>query len=132
VFSTISKRTWSGKAQFLKVVYSGCVFNLLIRLGAEIAVSSEFRLKSLSNQRPDLRGSGPHPDRISACYIKTLRSSELGSRFGAHSQPILSGAIFGEGPLVARKAVVRQDRALILQLNSTTITRSHRRDEAQR
>ena len=31
-----------------------------------------------------------------------------------------------------RKAAVRQDRALILQLNSTTITRSHRRDEAQR
>jgi hypothetical protein len=31
-----------------------------------------------------------------------------------------------------RKAAVRQDRALILQLNSTTITRNHRRDEAQR
>jgi hypothetical protein len=29
-----------------------------------------------------------------------------------------------------RKAAVRQDSALILQLNSTTITRSHRRDEA--
>ena len=96
MFSIISNRTWSGKAHFLRVVNSGCVFNLLIRLGAEIAVSSEFRLKSLSNRGPDLHRSGPHPERISACYIKTLRSSELGSRFGAHSQPLLSGAIFSE------------------------------------
>jgi hypothetical protein len=27
------------------------------------------------------------PERISSCYIKALRSSELGSRFGAYSHP---------------------------------------------
>jgi hypothetical protein len=39
------------------------------------------------NRGPDRRPSGPHPQRISSCYIKALRSSELGSRFGAYSQP---------------------------------------------
>ena|SRR6202790_2462636 len=34
---------------------------------------------------PDRRRSGPHPERISSCYIKALRSSELGSSFGAYS-----------------------------------------------
>ena len=38
------------------------------------------------NRGPDRRRSGPHPKRISLCYIKALRSSELGSRFGAYSQ----------------------------------------------
>ena len=38
------------------------------------------------NRGPDRRRSGPHPERISSCYIKALRSSELGSRFGAYSQ----------------------------------------------
>jgi hypothetical protein len=42
-----SKGTWSGKAHFLQVVYSDCVFNLLIHLGAEFAASSEFPLNSL-------------------------------------------------------------------------------------
>jgi hypothetical protein len=37
------------------------------------------------NRGPDRRRSGPHPERISSCYIKALRSSELGSRFGAYS-----------------------------------------------
>ena len=37
------------------------------------------------NRGPDRRRSGPHPKRISSCYIKALRSSELGSRFGAYS-----------------------------------------------
>src|SRR6202023_3545822 len=35
---------------------------------------------------PDRRRSGPHLERISSCYIKALRSSELGSSFGAYSQ----------------------------------------------
>jgi hypothetical protein len=39
------------------------------------------------NRGPDRRRCGPHPERISSCYIKALRSSELGSRFGAYSQP---------------------------------------------
>ena len=34
---------------------------------------------------PDRRRSGPHPERIFSCYIKALRSSELGSSFGAYS-----------------------------------------------
>jgi hypothetical protein len=38
------------------------------------------------NRGPDRRRSGPYPERISSCYIKALRSSELGSRFGAYSQ----------------------------------------------
>jgi hypothetical protein len=38
---------------------------------------------------PNRRRSGPHPERISSCYIKALRSSELGSRFGAFSQDML-------------------------------------------
>jgi hypothetical protein len=38
------------------------------------------------NRGPNRRRSGPHPERISTCYIKALRSSELGSRFGAYSQ----------------------------------------------
>src|ERR1700741_162715 len=39
-----------------------------------------------NNRGPDRRRSGPHPKRISSCYIKALRSSELGSRFGAYLQ----------------------------------------------
>jgi hypothetical protein len=35
---------------------------------------------------PNRRRSGPNPKRISSCYIKALRSPELGSRFGAYSQ----------------------------------------------
>jgi hypothetical protein len=38
------------------------------------------------NRGPDQRRSGPHPERISSCYIKALRSSQLGSGFGAYSQ----------------------------------------------
>jgi len=38
------------------------------------------------NRGPDRRRPGPHPERISSRYIKALRSSELGSRFGAYSQ----------------------------------------------
>jgi hypothetical protein len=38
------------------------------------------------NRGPDRRRSGPHRERISSCYIEALRSSELGSRFGAYSQ----------------------------------------------
>ncbi len=38
-----------------------------------------------NNRGPDRRRSRPHPARISACYIKALRSSQLGSRFGAYS-----------------------------------------------
>jgi hypothetical protein len=38
------------------------------------------------NRGPDRRRSGPYPERISSCYVKALRSSELGSRFGAYSQ----------------------------------------------
>ena len=38
---------------------------------------------------PNRRRSGPHPERISSCYIKALRSFELGSRFGAFSQDML-------------------------------------------
>ena len=30
------------------------------------------------NRGPDRRRSGPYPERISSCYIKALRSSELG------------------------------------------------------
>src|ERR1700676_4616493 len=37
------------------------------------------------NRGPDRRRPGPHPERISSRYIKALRSSELGSRFGAYS-----------------------------------------------
>jgi hypothetical protein len=37
------------------------------------------------NRGPDRRRSGPHPERISSCYIKALQSSELGARFGAYS-----------------------------------------------
>ena len=37
------------------------------------------------NRGPDRRRSGPHRERISSCYIKALRSSELGSRFGSDS-----------------------------------------------
>jgi len=44
------------------------------------------------NRGPDRRRSGPYPDRISSCYIKALRSSELGSRFGAYSQIVASFA----------------------------------------
>ena len=40
------------------------------------------------NRGPDRRRSGPYPERISSCYIKALRSSELGSRFGAYSHRI--------------------------------------------
>src|ERR1700692_2212637 len=39
------------------------------------------------NRGPDRRRPGPHPERISWHYIKALRSSELGSRFGAYSHP---------------------------------------------
>ena len=39
------------------------------------------------NRGPDRRRPGPHPERISSRYIKALRSSELGSRFGAYSHP---------------------------------------------
>ena len=39
------------------------------------------------NRGPDRRRSGPYPELISSCYIKALRSSEVGSRFGAYSQP---------------------------------------------
>jgi hypothetical protein len=39
------------------------------------------------NRGPDRRRSGSYPERISSCYIKALRSSELGSRFGAYSYP---------------------------------------------
>jgi hypothetical protein len=42
------------------------------------------------NRGPDRRRPGPHPERISSLYIKALRSSELGSRFGAYSQSALS------------------------------------------
>jgi hypothetical protein len=38
------------------------------------------------NRGPDRRRSGPHPKRIFSCYIKALRPSELGSRFGVYSQ----------------------------------------------
>jgi hypothetical protein len=37
------------------------------------------------NRGPDRRRSGSYPERISSCYIKALRSSELGSRFSAYS-----------------------------------------------
>ena len=37
------------------------------------------------NRGPDRRRPGPHPERISSRYIKALRSSEMGSRFGAYS-----------------------------------------------
>src|ERR1700688_436278 len=37
------------------------------------------------NRGPDRRRPGPHPERIFSRYIKALRSSELGSRFGAYS-----------------------------------------------
>src|SRR5246127_3344817 len=45
------------------------------------------------NRGPDRRRSGPHPKRISSCYIKALRSSELGSRFGAYSQSVNGRAV---------------------------------------
>ena len=32
------------------------------------------------NRGPDRRRPGPHPERISSCYIKALRPSDLGSR----------------------------------------------------
>jgi hypothetical protein len=41
------------------------------------------------NRGPDRRRSGPHPERISSCYIKVLQSSELGARFGAYSQLVV-------------------------------------------
>jgi hypothetical protein len=43
------------------------------------------------NRGPDRRRSGPHPERISSRYIKALRSSELGSCFGAYSQMTTNG-----------------------------------------
>jgi hypothetical protein len=49
---------------------------------------------SADNRGPDRRRSGPHPERISSCYIKALRSSDLGSRFGACSQQPFPEDIF--------------------------------------
>jgi hypothetical protein len=46
------------------------------------------------NRGPDRRRPGPHPGRISSRYIKALRSSELGSRFGAYSHSNLPTCSF--------------------------------------
>jgi len=48
------------------------------------------------NRGPDRRRSGPHPERISSCYIKALRSSEVGVTFlrGGNAERV-AGEILG-------------------------------------
>jgi hypothetical protein len=47
------------------------------------------------NRGPDRRRSGPHPERVSSCYVKALQSSDLGSGFGAYSQGYLQQPLLG-------------------------------------
>jgi hypothetical protein len=51
------------------------------------------------NRGPDRRRSGPYPERISSCYIKALRSSGLGSRFGAYSQTDFKMSLLTSNPI---------------------------------